>query len=244
MKIIFSGLYISAAILVMISFSACKQAGEVKPLQSTTDVYVHFNYSFAGKTLPFDSTPFVTKAGDTFAIQDFLHYISNASLVKSNGDSVNSGIYQLSYAAFPQTNTIHFQVPKDQYDAFSFVLGVDVNRNHTGDQSADLSPSKGMFWSWATGYIFIRLKAKLSDGRNLGFDIGGDENLVSYKLSLNGRNTNTDKLNLEIGVDINEMFESPYIYSLQTDPTSIHEPTNNGLNMLKANMYNMVKLLN
>lgn len=221
---------------------SCKKDEKIEAVTPMTNVTLHFNYTFAGKPLPLDTTNYFTKAGDTFAISEFTHYISNFCFVKNASDSFNSTIYHLSYAAYPQTNTIHFQVPKTTYKSISFLLGIDSLRNHTGEQNADLSPSKGMFWTWATGYIFLRLKAQTPSGKNIGIDMGGDNSLVAYKLDLNGFNTNQEQLTIELDVDINEMFESPYLYSLSKESGSIHDPNNSSLVSLKANMFNMVKL--
>jgi len=42
------------------------------------------------------------------------------------------------------------------YDSIRFMVGVDSLTSVSGAMGGDLDPTKGMFWTWNTGYIFFK----------------------------------------------------------------------------------------
>ncbi|RQP10968.1 MAG: hypothetical protein EAS52_22215 [Parapedobacter sp.] len=66
-------------------------------------------------------------------------------------------------------------VPPSTYIGWEFLLGVDSLRNLQGDQSGALDPAHNMYWSWKTGYIFMRFKGDSPESPlgKLHFDVGG-----------------------------------------------------------------------
>jgi hypothetical protein len=66
-------------------------------------------------------------------------------------------------------------VPLEEYEAISFMFGVDSTRNVSGAQTGALSPSNAMFWSWTTGYIMIKAEglSPQSPFGNFSFHLGG-----------------------------------------------------------------------
>ena len=57
------------------------------------------------------------------------------------------------------------------------MIGVDSLHNCSGAQSGVLDPINGMFWTWNTGYIFMKLEGKSpaskSPGHIFEYHIGG-----------------------------------------------------------------------
>jgi len=50
---------------------------------------------------------------------------------------------------------------KKQFDEINFQLGVDSLTNESGARGGDLDPTKGMYWSWQSGYINFKLEGSL-----------------------------------------------------------------------------------
>lgn len=70
------------------------------------------------------------------------------------------------------------QVPIDVvYDTIKFHLGIDSLTNVSGAVGGDLDPTKGMYWSWQSGYINFKLEGNspLCNTRNheFQFHLGG-----------------------------------------------------------------------
>ncbi len=110
---------------------------------------------------------------------DFRFYVSDIRLVTTNGDEVpltleQDGIWQLQNLAFLDfedgtgpcrefgnaaiNSTVRGTVPAGIYNGVRFTLGIPPVLNH-GDASTAPSPLNvtSMFWSWRTGYKFIRV---------------------------------------------------------------------------------------
>jgi hypothetical protein len=103
------------------------------------------------------STNFVqTHTGDTLNLEVFSYYLSNVRLKRADGSwwSETDSYYLIESDNDGQL--VINNVPLGEYTAIDYVLGVDSTRNVSGAQGGDLAPSLGMFWSWNTGYIFIK----------------------------------------------------------------------------------------
>lgn len=87
-------------------------------------------------------------------------YISGITLL--NGDSTvwtESNSYHLIDASLPKSQRFDLGVPDGlEYNALLFNIGVDSATSCSGAMGGDLDPTKGMFWSWNSGYINFKLE--------------------------------------------------------------------------------------
>ncbi len=81
---------------------------------------------------------------------------------------------------FDDKNSLLFLLPfnpKKQYNKINFQLGIDSLTNIAGVMGGDLDPTKGMYWTWQSGYINFKLEGKSSKSnlRNneFQFHLGG-----------------------------------------------------------------------
>lgn len=74
-----------------------------------------------------------------------------------------------SYHLVDWNETWKLAIP--EYDEMAFLLGTDSLANVSGALGGDLDPTKGMYWTWNSGYINVKLEgtAPMSKGRNSGF---------------------------------------------------------------------------
>ncbi|NJO25640.1 MAG: hypothetical protein HC867_07595 [Bacteroidia bacterium] len=70
--------------------------------------------------------------------------------------------YHLVDAASAATQSFIIKLAQNKFSNISFWVGVDSARNVSGAQTGDLDPSKGMFWTWNTGYIMAKLEGTSS----------------------------------------------------------------------------------
>lgn len=47
---------------------------------------------------------------------------------------------------------------KARFDSLSFILGVDSSTTANGAMGGDLDPVRGMFWTWQSGYINVKIE--------------------------------------------------------------------------------------
>lgn len=139
-----------------------------------TDAVI-FNFHF--NKLPFElEKEYMTDAGESIQVYKMKFYISGLTGVTIKGDTITlSKEHFLIDVADSSSQKIKVQAPQLQY--LIFTVGVDSLRNTSGIQSGVLDPSKGMFWTWNSGYIMAKLEGVSSQANTAGnrftHDVGG-----------------------------------------------------------------------
>ena len=169
--------YIVGLVSLSIGANACKETEE-EPKASFGELEFEFDHVWGLNNQPFymDQTFIHPMSKDTMEINLLKYYISNITLYNSDGSTYD--VPDSYYLIDPDENTISLSnIPAGEYNRIDFTVGVDSTRNFSGLQTGALNPSNGMFWSWSTGYIFIRVEGK-SPQSSTGmfmFHIGGYE---------------------------------------------------------------------
>ncbi|MBX7094052.1 MAG: hypothetical protein K1X56_04980 [Flavobacteriales bacterium] len=134
----------------------------------------------------------IVKPGDTLFFHNgapvklnvLKYYISDVSFSKKNGGK---------YADYNKTHLIDFSSDTTNIvfggsgnadvDTLAFYLGIDSSLSCSGVHEGDLDPVKGMYWTWQSGYINLKLEGihPLSPTRDHGFQfhLGGYRNPFS-----------------------------------------------------------------
>jgi len=171
---------LSTAFALLLLFSLCS-GFKRKPKNATAHLFIRFENFVGNRPLKLnDSLNKYTNAnGDDFYITTFKYYVSNIVLTKKNGETVSlPESYFLINAADSSTWAQELRdVPEGKYKSIRFIIGVDSLRNFAGAQTGLLDPSKGMFWTWKSGYIFVKMEGvsgkSTSKKNRLTFHIGG-----------------------------------------------------------------------
>lgn len=121
---------------------------------------INFVPSWAGQPIDIPSSQFDEKNKDSIQIESLRYYLSNIQLVKKNKvvwSEQNS--YHLIDSESADSQILKLAIPKKiKYTTLRFQLGIDSTTNVSGAMGGDLDPTKGMFWSWNTGYINFKLE--------------------------------------------------------------------------------------
>lgn len=249
-------------ITVSLGFISCSDDPEDEPTTSTTattgtpttadgitfsqtgTLKLDITHKFG--SVPFGLSPasFVTAAQDTIVVSQFAYYVSNVVLTSVNGTQVPLEGYFLEEFLPGQPNTITLQnVPAGNYKTISYMIGVDSLANSTGSHTGDLDPSYGMYWTWNTGYVFVRLKGRHSSANSpFSFDIGGTPNAMLFSHNLLSYKVKGTTITSSLMFDMEKVFNAPYVYDLKSDPNDIHSTTSAGIEKFKANIENAVSL--
>ncbi|MBY0543434.1 MAG: hypothetical protein K2P75_08510 [Sphingobacteriaceae bacterium] len=172
---------ISIAILAILSlsFASCKKDNtEIVPDQKG-----NFTLEFENKVndlpLILNTQNYINANGDNYTISTFKYYISNIKLSRADGTSYSlPESYYLIDASKPSSTLINLRdIPAGDYTKISYLIGVDKERNLAGAQTGALDPALGMFWTWNSGYIFVKLEGNSPQStavnKTLTFHIGG-----------------------------------------------------------------------
>lgn len=88
------------------------------------------------------------------------------------------------------------------FDELKFDLGLDSTTNVSGAMGGDLDPTKGMYWTWQSGFINFKLegKSKLCKIRNseFQFHLGGYQQPNYCIQTLRFQITNSNVINLKL----------------------------------------------
>lgn len=163
----------------ILALSACKKEAGPELQNEKGQFVLEFEHQVDGKPLVLGTQSYKNALGQDFSIDVFKYYISNIKLTNAKGEEI---LLPESYILVDaQKATTHFvqmkDIPTGDYTQIEFLIGVDKARNHAGAQTGALDPSHGMFWTWNSGYIFVKLEGKSAhstqNNKQLTFHIGG-----------------------------------------------------------------------
>ncbi len=105
---------------------------------------------------------FLKSLNDSVLFETLKFYVSKPENVEGKTLTYNtSPKYQLIDLEKPTSLEMQVLLPQNSnFNTFRFLLGVDSITNMGGAQGGDLDPTKGMYWSWQSGYINLRLEGK------------------------------------------------------------------------------------
>ena len=108
-------------------------------------------------------------------ITDLRSYISDLNISTSN-DSVWHDPVPAYLIDWLDTTRNRIQIPvmvNDTTTRLCFTIGLDSALNCSGIQRGVLDPVNGMYWTWQSGFIHLRLEAISPQGKAVELHLGG-----------------------------------------------------------------------
>jgi hypothetical protein len=198
-------------------------------------VLIEFENKVGSLGLKMDGTVYKNQNGDDFTVTKFNYYISN---IKLNGNDGNTAFTESeSYHLLEQSNAASLdfslaKVPAGTYKSITFTIGVDSLRNVSGAQTGALDPANGMFWSWSSGYIMLKMEGTSPQspqaGNILRIHVGGFSgvNNAVKTVTINFPNTitvNGDENHVHLSADVAKLFGPSNVTSFASTSV-IHMP--------------------
>ena len=126
---------------------------------SSHQIHVHIIPLFEGKELILEKEEYELN-GNPIQFEVLKFYLSNFMLMNEGmvvWQEQNS--YHLLDASQTESMNMDIKIPEGlQYDHIAFNLGIDSATNVSGAMGGDLDPTKGMYWSWNSGYVNFKLE--------------------------------------------------------------------------------------
>jgi hypothetical protein len=123
---------------------------------------LHFTTTFGNNIFIPNNQYCLLNELDSIKIETFKMYISSIELYDVNKmvwKEENS--FHLLDAANSSTLNIFLKIPSQiKYNQIKFNVGVDSLTNVSGAMGGDLDPTKGMYWTWQSGYINVKIEGK------------------------------------------------------------------------------------
>lgn len=190
--------YLLALLCPIILLSSCKKDEEETATNTESSFILEFEHQVSGAALNLNTTTYKNAKGEDFKINVFKYYVSNVKLSKADGTTyLVPESYFLIDESKPSSKLITVNnVPTGDYTKIEYTIGVDYARNFAGAQTGALDPVNGMFWTWNSGYIFVKLEgtSPQSKAQNnaLTFHIGGvldpNNTIRTYATEINSAN--------------------------------------------------------
>ncbi len=221
---------LTSALLIIVLPMACKkEKKEEVPVidNSNGEVTINFVNKVDNANLELSTALnkvwYKNQNNDSFNVSVFNYYISNVKLIAEDGSTyAEPESYHLIEQSNASSKSFSLKnIPAKKYVALSYTLGVDSIRNISGAQTNALDPANGMFWTWNSGYIFMKFEGEApkstSQNKSVIFHIGGykgafngiKNNVFNLPIATLINGSNTKKLTLN--TNLNELFKNPQI---------------------------------
>ncbi len=180
-----------AASLAALLFSSCKKENAIDyNLDTKSELTLEFD-NIAGDQQLILNTNYTNAAGEPFSVSLLQYFVSNIRLKKADGSEYavpQAESYFLIQEQNAASRLCKVQVPEGEYKELSFTIGVDSLRSTKpiNERTGVLDPANypsghdGMYWSWNSGYIFLKMEgsspvapADPSGAKKYRFHIGG-----------------------------------------------------------------------
>jgi hypothetical protein len=104
---------------------------------------------------------YLSPNGDSIQLTKLQFYWSDIQLELSNGEIISDPQKAHLIDIF-EPSTLQLSIPFAHTNAsiktLHFNLGIDSTSNVSGAQAGDLDPVNGMYWSWQSGYINLKIE--------------------------------------------------------------------------------------
>lgn len=210
-----------AALCVTVLIASCRKADNPSAAGNTGKVKLEFFNVVGGSNLNLSTQWYKNANGDSFTVSTFNYYISNVVL---NGTAGQTYVEPESYHLVQQSDLTSTSfdmanIPVGSYTSVTFTIGVDSTRNVSGAQTGALDPANGMFWTWKSGYIMLKMEGNspqsTASDKSLTFHCGGfsGANSVLKTITVNFPNsidvTSATLPHVHLQADVLKMFASP-----------------------------------
>lgn len=132
--------------------------------QTNTLPRLEFKALFGSNNLQLD-TFYKFHENDSIKFETLRFYISGIT-IKQNSVTVGSDSNQAHLLDLSNPHSMQFALPASNknahtikaYNQLELFLGIDSLTNVSGALEGDLDPTKGMYWTWQSGYINLKLE--------------------------------------------------------------------------------------
>ncbi len=190
-----SYLFFATFIVALTTLSACNKDKEEQDPE-ITEGRINLNMKAVWGDQPFSLGTVYTDPFDRPILTESLRaYVSNIFVIREDGSEVL--LTDVALINFNDGATFTSTIPAGRYTGIRFGVGVPEHLNTDQDPAQypsahplSVQSSQGMFWTWNSGYIFVKFEGKVGlDGNPVdmtdpyGFHIGLDQFYREFNFS-------------------------------------------------------------
>ena len=151
----------------------------------TKEIKIGFFATYQKQDVSLQDSSFKTKDASQLEIETLIFYASNFQFL-DKGKVVLAEKNSVHLIDLDKKSPFQFIIgnkSKLVFDQVKFDLGIDSTTNVSGALGGDLDPTKGMYWTWQSGYINFKLEGKSlackTRNNEFQFHLGGYQNPIS-----------------------------------------------------------------
>ncbi|MBI1266035.1 MAG: hypothetical protein GC193_01255 [Cryomorphaceae bacterium] len=181
-------------LLIAVVFFGCKKEENNAPCSG--DVNIEVRATWYGSPLVVGEK-YSNSLGFPMRIEQFKTYLTGIKAVRADGSTVK--ISDVELLNFANTNNLSLTLPVGEYTGLRFAVGVPAEINIGSDPASypsssplSISGAFGMFWTWNSGYIFVKFEGKTAFDETavvlnqpFAFHIGTDNFYSEHDFALN-----------------------------------------------------------
>lgn len=209
--------YIILLAALYLSISACKKEDDPSPNVSEIDpnrsgsITLKFDNRMGSVNLVLDSGEYTNANNQKFTVSKFNYFISNVILLNEDGTEYtvpqDSSYFLIKEDDMSTQDVVINNIPEGNYTGVKLTIGVDSLRNTKPltERTGDLDPAgaaAGMYWTWNSGYIFLKMEGSFLDTGSYIYHIGGFGGYSSNTIN------NIKNVNLSFGSTAAEIREA------------------------------------
>jgi hypothetical protein len=153
----------TAFLWMILAFAACKPDDPIPPDPQPGTFQLEFLVKWGNQNLAL-SQKYLAPDGRNYQIDVLKFFVSRLALLTPSDSVVNVDDVALVDLYRANSNIVSGSVPAGSYTGLRFNMGLDYDLNHSDQTSYPtdhpLSTTTGMYWTWATRYIFTMIEGR------------------------------------------------------------------------------------
>ncbi|MEN9964266.1 MAG: hypothetical protein RL582_1361 [Bacteroidota bacterium] len=119
-------------------------------------VQISFNPKWKENSVVLNTFYSSSNKTDSILISKMKFYVSKVSLVSDDKSILINKSFLID---LEESNSMSMEVPEEfKIKQLFFLLGTDSTTNVSGAMDGDLDPLKGMYWTWQSGFINVKIE--------------------------------------------------------------------------------------
>ncbi|HEX5001416.1 MAG TPA: MbnP family protein [Bacteroidia bacterium] len=182
----------------------------------TTPVTVTFGLTTGSDLTGGTITHFRSRNSNEFSVETLKFYVSGVRLL-NNGKLVydEPDSYHLIDYSDHRSLSFTLVLPEDiPFTQIAFSIGIDSLTNSSGARGGDLDPTKGMYWTWQSGYINFKAEGSYTTDTTVSnpfqYHLGGYQSpfITLQHVSLQVKSKNNIYVQFDAGRFLEKAIES------------------------------------
>jgi hypothetical protein len=176
----YNSISVYSLFIIVFLISACGGNDDTINPNDKGTLTLHFDNIMGDADLKLGTGTYVNSSNESFTVSTLKYFVSNIKLKTTDNKIVEvPNNYFLVDESKEESQDVKLEnIPAGNYNGVSFIIGVDSLKStaDVSQRTGVLDPESDMYWSFNSGYIFLKLEGTSSsapDDHTFAYHIGG-----------------------------------------------------------------------